>query len=129
MIVIPFENCSVWSHGHIISALHPFDEIERKQGGKKTRTNILPRRIQGIKVVQIRQRGEELARPAALVPDHEPALAGAFDLEDFNDRTIPRLDVPHHALVDLQSVFGGFLEEGGVGDGADVGFATREGGE
>lgn len=93
--------------------------------GEKTLTDILPRTIQRVKMVQIRERAEELARPAHLVPNHKPALPRALHRELLDHGPVPFLDVPHHLLVDLERVLGGFLEEHGVRDRADVSCAMR----
>lgn len=83
-------------------------------------TDVLPRRVQGVEVVQVGEGAEELLRAAHLVPNNESSLAAALDLEDLNDGPVSRLDVPHDALVKLQSVLAGLLKEDSVRHRPDI---------
>lgn len=69
---------------------------------------------------------KEPRRPTHPVPNHHALLARAFDVKHLNNGSIPAFDVPQHFLVDIQRVLSDFLEERGVGDGADVGAAVGE---
>jgi hypothetical protein len=108
MMVTPFENCSATNHQRM--------NIEKIW---ECLTDILPRRVQPIKVVQIGQGTEKVLGPAHAIPNHNPALARPLDLhtqnqnpailrttsethlEHLKDRPIPFLDIPHDLLVNL----------------------------
>ena len=94
------------------------------------RTDVFARRIQRVKVIQVRQCAEKVSRPAHLVPDHQAPLAGTLNFENFNDGAVTGLDVPHNFLVDLKRVLACLFEENGIGNSTDVClaiFATRWG--
>lgn len=104
--MIPFENCSI-PHDSAI-------KLQQETYTTKALTDVLPRGIQRVEVVQVRESAEELLRAAHLVADDETALARALDLEDFDDGSKALLDIPHHALVDLERVLASLLQEDGV---------------
>lgn len=83
-------------------------------------TNILPRGVERVEMVEVGERAEELLRAVHLVTDDHPALARALDFEDLNDRSETLLDIPHNALVDLERVLACFLQEDGVRNSTDV---------
>lgn len=72
-------------------------------------------------MVQVAQGAEVVRGAAHLVPDDEPALAAALDLEHLDHGPVPVLDVPHDVLVDVERVGRGALEKRLVGHAADVG--------
>ena len=90
----------------------------------KVLTDILPRGIERIEVVQVGESAEEFACTAHLVANHKPVLAATFDLEDLDNGTIPLLDIPHDILVDLQGIRAGLLKEDGIRYSANVSFAV-----
>lgn len=88
-------------------------------------TDILPRRVELIEVIQIGQSTEELGCAAHLEPDDNPAFTAAFHFEDLDNGAVSLLDIPHDSLVDLDRVRCGFLEEHRVRDGTNVSFAIE----
>lgn len=64
---------------------------------------------------------EEILRSSHLVTNHDSPFSRTLNLEHLDHWTEPSLDVPHHILVDVQSVLGGLLEENLIGNKANVG--------
>ena len=105
IMVMPFENCSTWDQR--VSSKRKLREIH-------VLTDVFPREVQGIEVVQVRERAAELLGAAHLVADDDAALARALDLEHLDDGPVALLDGPHHALVDLERVLARLLQEHGI---------------
>ena len=115
MIVIPLENCSNAGCQHgAIRAITPH----------RARTDIFPRRVERVEVVEVGEGAEELLGAAHLVADDDAALARALDLEHLDDGPVALLDGPHHALVDLERVLARLLQEDRVRHRADVRLAV-----
>lgn len=68
---------------------------------------------------------EEFSRPPSLVSDDETLLPASLDFKDLHNGTITRLDSPEDLLIDLECVFGRFLEENGIGNSPDVGPSAK----
>ena len=117
MIVIPFENCSARA-SRVTRHSEP--------STMKIRTNILPRGVERVEVVQVGESAEELLRAAHLVANHDAALARALDLEDLDDWAVTLLHAPHNVLVDVERVLARLLQEDRVRDCADVRLAVEE---
>lgn len=71
---------------------------------------------------QLRARRKGAALYVLETNDDAP-FAAVLDLEHLDDGTFSLLDLVHDALVNLEGVVAGLLEEAGVGDGPDLGRA------
>lgn len=114
MIVIPFENCSTnqTDSPKYQRSLAPSHSTQLKL----LLTDILPRTIKPIEVIQITQRPKEIPRSAHPIPNDDPALRRALDLEVLDDGAGACLDFGEDVRVDGECVGRGALEECFVGD-------------
>lgn len=88
--------------------------------------DVLPRRVEPVRVVEVTQRREEAARAALLVSNDQPPLATLLDVVRGDDGAHPPLRLVHELLVDLERVVGSLFEESLVGDLANVDARFRE---
>lgn len=70
-------------------------------------------------MVEIREGAEVMVSRALLESDDDSHLPRSLDLVDFDHRSLPPLDFPKDALVDLLRVLRGLLEEDGIRDLVD----------
>jgi hypothetical protein len=112
IIVMPFENCS--------EDIHSSEIMESKTEILYVLTDILPRTVQRIKVVQVRKGAKELGGATHLVTNYKAAFPRAFHSKLLDHWTVTGLDVPHDFLVDVKGVLRRLLKEGRVRDCANI---------
>jgi hypothetical protein len=78
-------------------------------------------------MVQIRHGREESFGGALTITNDNTAFAASLDFEHLDDRTGSLKDITHDTRVDLESMFGGLLEECLISYLVDVRFLSRSG--
>jgi hypothetical protein len=78
-------------------------------------------------MVQIRHGREESFSAALTITNDDAAFTASLDFEHLDDRTCSLKDITHDTRVDLESMFGGLLEECLISYLMDISFLSRSG--